>query len=269
MKSVVFWDMTPCSPLCSLLVGLLDFSSTLKMEALCSSETSVATQQTTRHHIPEDYTLHNHHCENLKSYIVFLYGEATHRQVRRFEKLRIKKTRPLCTLSFLLRCRGQSTIPHFLQFHHHIRSEAARRIYRRTSFCLLRERIHHTRRELDAVSTELMGLQQRLARYLSGGDWDLIDRITTEKVSRLAEEGKAKHCNKFQRLHRTQHPPLSPDNKKTIINLSKIPLEEAACSALSKGLNYAVTPAVLPIEDILCGVEKAVGALPEETAEEV
>jgi hypothetical protein len=29
-------------------------SSTPKMEAICSSETSVATQQTTRRHIPED-----------------------------------------------------------------------------------------------------------------------------------------------------------------------------------------------------------------------
>jgi hypothetical protein len=43
-------------------------SSTLKMEAICSSETSVATQQTTRPHIPEDDTLYNHRCENLKSY---------------------------------------------------------------------------------------------------------------------------------------------------------------------------------------------------------
>jgi hypothetical protein len=31
------------TPATCLLVGLLDFSSTLKMEALCSSETSVAT----------------------------------------------------------------------------------------------------------------------------------------------------------------------------------------------------------------------------------
>jgi hypothetical protein len=29
----------------------------------------VATQRTTRRHIPEDDTLHNHRCENLKSYI--------------------------------------------------------------------------------------------------------------------------------------------------------------------------------------------------------
>jgi hypothetical protein len=42
--------------------------STLKMEAICSSETSVKTQRTIRHHIPEYYTLHNHRCEHLKFY---------------------------------------------------------------------------------------------------------------------------------------------------------------------------------------------------------
>jgi hypothetical protein len=38
---------------------------------ICSSETSVETQQTTRRHVPEDNTLHNHRCENLKSYMVY------------------------------------------------------------------------------------------------------------------------------------------------------------------------------------------------------
>jgi hypothetical protein len=36
---------------------------------ICSSETSVDSQQTTRRYIPEDGTLHNRRCENLKSYI--------------------------------------------------------------------------------------------------------------------------------------------------------------------------------------------------------
>jgi hypothetical protein len=38
------------------------------MEAICSSETPVYTQRTTPRYIPEDGTLHNHRCENLKSY---------------------------------------------------------------------------------------------------------------------------------------------------------------------------------------------------------
>jgi hypothetical protein len=53
-----------------LLVLAEIISSTLKLEAICSSETSVATQQTTRRHIPEDDILHNHRCANLKSYVI-------------------------------------------------------------------------------------------------------------------------------------------------------------------------------------------------------
>jgi hypothetical protein len=46
-------------------------------------------------------------------------------------------------------------------------------------------------------------------------------------------------------------------------------LEEAAYSALSKGLNFAVAPESIPVKDILCGVEKTIMALTEETAEEI
>jgi hypothetical protein len=38
---------------------------------------------------------------------------------------------------------------------------------------------------------------------------------------------------------------------------------------LSKGLNYAVAPAVLPTEDIITGTEKAICSLPDEIVEEI
>jgi hypothetical protein len=61
MKSIIFWDMTPCSllirlPPAYLLVLAEIICSTLKMEAICSSETSGTTQRTTRRHIPEEDT---------------------------------------------------------------------------------------------------------------------------------------------------------------------------------------------------------------------
>jgi hypothetical protein len=46
-----------------------DYSSTLQMEALCSYETSVDSERTTRLYIPEERTPHSHRCENLKSYM--------------------------------------------------------------------------------------------------------------------------------------------------------------------------------------------------------
>jgi hypothetical protein len=68
MKSFTFWDITPCSPLkvcltpAFTLVSFPAYSSTLKKEAMCSSETMVDFQWTTRRYIPEDKTLHNHNC---------------------------------------------------------------------------------------------------------------------------------------------------------------------------------------------------------------
>jgi hypothetical protein len=47
----------------------LAYPSTLKAEAIYSSETSVDFQWTTRCYVPEGRTLHNHRCENLKFYI--------------------------------------------------------------------------------------------------------------------------------------------------------------------------------------------------------
>jgi hypothetical protein len=38
------------------------------MEAICSYETSVDFQRTTRRYAPEGGTLQNYRCENLKSY---------------------------------------------------------------------------------------------------------------------------------------------------------------------------------------------------------
>jgi hypothetical protein len=61
MMSSVFWDITPCSPLeinrrfggTFRLLLLPPYSSTVKVEASCSSETSVDFQLTTRRCIPE------------------------------------------------------------------------------------------------------------------------------------------------------------------------------------------------------------------------
>jgi hypothetical protein len=67
--------MSALLDICFELVSCLAYSFSMKMEATCSSVTSVDFQWTTRYDISEDRTLHNHCCENLKSYTVIHYGE--------------------------------------------------------------------------------------------------------------------------------------------------------------------------------------------------
>jgi hypothetical protein len=65
-KSYIFSDITPCSPL------KVDqrFGVICRLNLRGRTETSVDFQRTTRRYIPEVRTLHNHRCENLKSYFV-------------------------------------------------------------------------------------------------------------------------------------------------------------------------------------------------------
>jgi hypothetical protein len=69
MKNSGFWVIMPCNPKSRwlaelgsqpafMLISLVACSSILKMEATCSSETSIDFQQTTRRYIPGGRTLH-------------------------------------------------------------------------------------------------------------------------------------------------------------------------------------------------------------------
>jgi hypothetical protein len=60
---------------CLLLVSCFAYTSTLKMEAICSSESSIDSNQTTRCYIPECRNFHSQSCENLKSSNFILYFE--------------------------------------------------------------------------------------------------------------------------------------------------------------------------------------------------
>jgi hypothetical protein len=52
---------------CFMLISCFAYSSTLKMEAICSSETLVDFRQTTRRYISVMRTHHSHGCEKRKS----------------------------------------------------------------------------------------------------------------------------------------------------------------------------------------------------------
>jgi hypothetical protein len=61
---------------------------------------------------------------------------------------------------------------------------------------------------------------------------------------------------------------VAPAPKKTVVNSSVKPLDDAVHSDLWKSLNYAVAPSVSHVKNIHAEVDKAVKSLPAKTAEE-
>jgi hypothetical protein len=98
LNNIIFWDTMPYSPLevkrrfggtyrllsCWFLARLI--LRPLRWRR-CSSETSVTFQRATRRYIPEDSTLHNHRCENLKLFGLAYDIKFFFRQQKPFSRL--------------------------------------------------------------------------------------------------------------------------------------------------------------------------------------
>jgi hypothetical protein len=75
----------PTLPIClhSVVLNYLGIGTNLALNSIWRRVVClVATQQTTRRHIPEDDTFHNHRCGNLKFYKLYLYLQLSLWEVR-------------------------------------------------------------------------------------------------------------------------------------------------------------------------------------------
>jgi hypothetical protein len=120
------------------------------------------------------------------------------------------------------------------------KTEASRNILQRTSFALIRDRIHHKRWELDRLTRELYQLHLRLAGRLTHHDWNVVDISTAAQACLTLCSTTTTKENKFDRLL-AKKSREGVDTKKVVVNLSDKALESAAVKIFSKGLNYAQT----------------------------
>ena len=85
---------------------------------------------------------------SLKNIIKYLYGESILTKVNTFNKLRSFLVKKLSNLTFLKRCRDDNIIPKFLQLKDHLGTHKSKNILHKTSFILIKERIHITKSQI-------------------------------------------------------------------------------------------------------------------------
>jgi hypothetical protein len=158
-------------------------------------------------------------------------------------------------------------IPKFLLQKRSFRTARSHRIYDRMEQALLRERIHTTRRDLAIMDERLYDVHLKVSTTLSIQDWDRIDRITCNSAHTTGELAKNRQEQKYFRQHIRVRDASAVKN--TVINLSDRQLNKEETSVLSKGGNFAISPKMIPVEDIISSIEAAIQTLPETTAEEI
>ncbi|KAG8226356.1 hypothetical protein J437_LFUL010495 [Ladona fulva] len=185
------------------------------------------------------------------------------------ENLRKKRCRLLSSLAFLQRCRDSDILPSFVQINHHIKCSGARRILRRASMALFRERIRYTRWSLSQCTEEIIRLHLELSSVMASSDWNTLDRITYNSSTSCFDSVRETQTKKFEGLRKRQKPEIHMEHQRTVVNLSDRSISEAANSILAKGLNFAIAPDRIPTEEMIVSVEAAIRNLPRQTAEEI
>ena len=212
--------------------------------------------------------INNKRRESFHSYIKFLYGEEVYKKIQRLEKLQVKKSKLLCSLVFLKRCRDQDIVPVFAKIRHPITSTKARSIFHRASKSLVKERIDFTYLELDKTSGEAFNLSLWILNRLDPSDINWIYTSISAQAQITAQKMATKQIKKFEKLSpKTCTEYFS--NDRLVVNLSSRSLDDASISVLKKGLNYAPAPRTIPFKDIISGVEGAIKSLQVEDADEI
>lgn len=198
--------------------------------------------------------------------------------------LRCKRSKGLSRLAFLKRCRDTNILPNCVKLKYHKKEKSVNRILRKAGFSLLRYEISEVRRILHDLDSKLRDVERAVAEIVSQEDWDTVDRITRRKAERVYRLSTENLIKKFRNLQSntissemmarssvgvTEGEVSYDGRSQAVINLLPDPVDTPTRSLLSKGLNFAIPPKRIPVEEIICAVELAVKDMPHTRAEEI
>ena len=131
---------------------------------------------------------------------------------------------------------------------------------------MVKERIRIINNKLTHYNAEKDYLEDELFSRVSSQVQSDITQHTTWIRESTHEKVKQRHLDKFERVmarNTNKEPDLSGTQlKRWVINLSKYQLTDSQTQVLAKGLNFAVTPDRVPVDDYVVATEQASWSLP-------
>ena len=180
------------------------------------------------------------------------YGNAALKDVRKLEKLDLKKRKAKLDITFLETCQEANVIPTFLQFRMANSSLRKSTTYDNCQTLLLNEEIQTKQKLLLDLETRFKKSKNNLHEILSYFDFLHIISLFLERNTLELEKIELRQNAKLVRLiaENVRHDP-----KQIIHNFSSHQLTSHQESVLMKGLNFALPPKKLRYEDFMLPFE--------------
>ena len=212
---------------------------------------------------------------NLFKNIRSVYGPEVVKKVRAVESLEKKVGRYQNHRVYSLRCKDEEVTPPSLKLKRPVNTRRGHEIIKKAERSLLQERIGNITRKLDNITEEKERKTSEIFSQVSDNIKETLEQVFQHAHDTEYTQSKARQKQKLSRLiQKKDNTEIDVDLggtqlKKWVINLSKRDLSKAETTVLAKGLNFAVSPDKLPMNEYIVQREKARGNLREEERDQL
>ncbi|XP_035671873.1 uncharacterized protein LOC118412922 [Branchiostoma floridae] len=204
-------------------------------------------------------------------------GQTTVKKIRELESQQKKLARHRNHLVYNLRCKDESITPPSLRLKTGIRTRNAKDIIHKAEKALVRERIRVVNNKILNIKEKQQRISEELEAELPENLQEAVRLHVIKSGEREFQVTRSRHLGKFERLQQANLQQQQASDidlsgtqlKKWVVNISGKSLSDSQTKVLQKGLNFAVTPDKLPVEDFVVATESACAGLPLSSAEQL
>ena len=206
----------------------------------------------------------NPEIENLHSILHRQHGREVVKGLRELEKTTKKIANWKNHRHFNVLCVHSNVTPPSIRLKSSVKGEAAQKILRKTEKKLLNVRIRQCNYTINKLEEGKSEIENKLFEQLSAWEKQEVSDFIAHAHNWTFDKTKTRHREKFERLKEKSEKQDTCNEEKYknitnrwVVNLSDVRLEPEANSLLRKGLNFAVTPNRLPVDEFITATEVA------------
>ena len=176
------------------------------------------------------------------------YGADVAALARKYVKSAMRIARHKEHLTFNHRCCRYGIVPPFLRVKPLVHNTLGMKVAEHSSHQFLAALIGRCHAVINGVRRMMNSLMDHLVNVLNPTEVEYLKAHTSRAQEITTQKSRTAQKEKFDRL-------LKKNASRWVVNLSKKKLNPNEEAVLRKGMNFAVTPGQIPVEDVITGVE--------------